>query len=67
MLAEMWQRDFPMADFDMDLLISEIVSAYRAGTVSPESCMEEIAYIIETRTDSKKKRVYDIKAVTDNV
>lgn len=67
MLAEMWRRDFPMADYDMDLLLAEIVQAYRNHYVSPESCMEEIAYIIETRTESKKQRVIDIRAVTDDV
>lgn len=56
MLSDMWKRNFPMADFDAFMLVSEIVCAYENRTVSPESCMEEISAIFHARQKSEKER-----------
>ena len=56
MLSDMWKRNFPMADFDAFMLVSEIVCAYENRTVSPESCMEEISAIFLAKQKSEKER-----------
>lgn len=56
MLAEMWRRNFPMADEDCFLLINEIAIAYENNTVSAESCMDEISFIVKERLRGKKER-----------
>lgn len=55
MLSHLWQTKWPTADMDALLLVGEIVEAYKNGAVSPESCMEEICYIVEAKQDSQAR------------
>lgn len=49
LILHLWRQGWPTADSDAIALIDEIVDAYKDGTVSPESCMEEIKLILSER------------------
>lgn len=48
-LTFLWKNNWPTADMCAVDLIAEIANAYKDGTVSPESCMEEIKLILSER------------------
>lgn len=52
LILHLWRQGWPTADSDAIALIDEIVDAYKDGTVSPESCMEEIGMILKVREDT---------------
>lgn len=52
LISYLWRQGWPSADSDAIALIDEIVDAYKDGTVSPESCMEEIGMILKVREDT---------------
>lgn len=52
LISHLWRQGWPTADSDAIALIDEIVDAYKDGTVSPESCMEEIGMILSERDKS---------------
>ena len=52
LISHLWRQGWPTADSDAIALIDEIVDAYKDGTVSPESCMEEIGMILKVREDT---------------
>lgn len=56
MLSDMWKRNSPMADFDAFALVCEIADAYHNGTVSAESCMDEILALVIAKDISTKER-----------
>lgn len=67
MLSEMWACGFPMADCDCLETIGEIADAYNGGTVSAESCIEEISLLVGTRRDKLKERFSKLRGVTEDV
>nr|DAH55525.1 MAG TPA: hypothetical protein [Bacteriophage sp.] len=52
LISYLWRQGWATADSDAIALIDEIVDAYKDGTVSPESCMEEIGMILKVREDT---------------
>ena len=48
-LTFLWKNNWPTADMCAVDLIAEISNAYKDGTVSPESCMEEIGQVLSER------------------
>lgn len=67
MLSEMWGCGFPMADFDCLETIGEIADAYKDKAVSAESCMEEIALMVQTRREKLGERFAKMQEVTEDV
>lgn len=66
MLSDMWKRNSPMADFDAFALVCEIADAYHNGTVSAESCMDEILALVIAKDISTKERFDNLKeAISD--
>ena len=62
-LTFLWKNNWPTADMCAVDLIAEIANAYKDGTVSPESCMEEILAIVIARKNSTKERFDDMQKV----
>ena len=54
-LTFLWKNNWPTADMCALNLIAEIANAYKDGTVSPESCMEEIGQILSGREFAMKE------------
>lgn len=63
MLSDMWKRNSPMADFDAFALVCEIADAYHNGTVSAESCMDEILALVIAKDISTKERFDNMQKV----
>lgn len=63
MLSDMWKRNSPMADFDAFALVCEISDAYHNGTVSAESCMDEILALVIAKNISTKERFDNMQKV----
>lgn len=54
-LTFLWKNNWPTADMCAVDLIAEIANAYKDGTVSPESCMEEIGQVLSERESAIKE------------
>ena len=52
-----------MADFDAFALVCEIADAYHNGTVSAESCMDEILALVIAKDISTKERFDNMQKV----
>ena len=66
MLSDMWKINSPMADFDAFALVCEIADAYHNGTVSAESCMDEILALVIAKDISTKERFDNMQKVISN-
>ena len=66
MLSDMWKRNSPMADFDAFALVCEIADAYHNGTVSAESCMDDILALVIAKNISTKERFDNMQKVISN-
>ena len=65
-LSDMWKSNSPIADFYVFALVCEIADAYHNGTVSAQSCMEEILALVIAKNVSTKERFDSMQKVISN-